>query len=860
MKDPEDPLGEEMTKEARVWKTFIIESLGDLKPDPTESSARSLLVISQKLDSILAGQQALSLPAQGTSLDDFSPSHSAVIVNILWLLSLSLSVAVSLIAMLAKGWCYRFMIGRSGAIYEQARKRQMKWDGIERWRMREVLDHLPGVMHSALALFAIGLCIYLWNINIRVAIPVTAVTAMAGFVYLFTAVLPYLDHFCPYNTPASTLVTLILEYVVFVASWLILIVPDLLGQEDWVQSQVNWLIPFLPDFIRREYTDEEGETIYAHMDVVTSRMLAWILVNSEDPRSVDISLQALAGARSKLPCPPLAKARALNLVYTRLRSCTFRDRVTRKDHLKDSAMFQTALRYSRSYDVLLCDSGRRNISDALKYRNYGEKGFTDIPDHLFLPGIGLDASLLEDTENMSMDASTMLFALIGPVLRVEWNYQGIASKEVEQATAILRSHAFSEWPTVSDSALIAFLDSCSQVLVESWSKSENTGEGELPAILVSIFLKARDSAPDVAHVVAIILAAAAFTLNIYPGGEEPTTSKSDQERRAAQVLHHYRIGQSNKKINDKLFYFALFGLIPHIDLHVHQTQMPVVTELSRVLREMDRYSKLGLYTLPASYCSATHRTASYTTFLDRMTDNSITSSNRLDMISIYVSAAKDRWGKFEHEIFIPLLVALSFEQTEELQNAYHRILESLSLQVNPMNDLTLLSTRNLLPRLFKSIPNSNNHVTPIMVFYFRLLVGFVILDFGTPLLERQSSCQKIIFSWLELNPYLTPTTGDRLFPPEDRILEHVVEGVSRPLEWDDMRSTMQLIVDFCHADPRRCPYAMPPLTRLLRINEAKAKFDAAYMRPTQKTPSTSLEVGNPCWELPKHEDVQEEGN
>ncbi|KAG8726477.1 hypothetical protein FRC10_007100, partial [Ceratobasidium sp. 414] len=146
---PEDEPGEEMAREARVWRTYVREtdrwdkelidgrnkfitvSLGDLKPDPADSSAQTLLVMSQTLAAIANGQP-VSLPTQNESdAATFSPPRSAVTVNVLWLLSLSLSVAVSLVAMLAKEWCYKFMSGRSGQIYDQARRRQEKWNGIE---------------------------------------------------------------------------------------------------------------------------------------------------------------------------------------------------------------------------------------------------------------------------------------------------------------------------------------------------------------------------------------------------------------------------------------------------------------------------------------------------------------------------------------------------------------------------------------------------------------------------------------------------------------------------------------------------------------------------------------------------------
>jgi hypothetical protein len=97
----------------------VIESLNDLKPDPAETSAQTLLVISQTMAAISNGQP-VALPVPDTLYAPaFSPPRTAVLVNLLWFLSLSLSVAVSLIAMLAKEWCYIFMSGRSGVIYER---------------------------------------------------------------------------------------------------------------------------------------------------------------------------------------------------------------------------------------------------------------------------------------------------------------------------------------------------------------------------------------------------------------------------------------------------------------------------------------------------------------------------------------------------------------------------------------------------------------------------------------------------------------------------------------------------------------------------------------------------------------------
>ncbi|KAG9124413.1 hypothetical protein FRC07_011712 [Ceratobasidium sp. 392] len=161
---PPDEPGEEMSREARVWKTyvreadqsdkemvtgrtrFIIESAKDLKPDYAESSAKTQIYITKMLAAIANGEP-VPPPMEE---EEFSPSLVAVAVNFLWFLSLSLSLVISLIAMLSKDWCYKFMSGRSGQTYEQAQLRQQKWNGIERWRMTEGMDYMPAGMHLAL--------------------------------------------------------------------------------------------------------------------------------------------------------------------------------------------------------------------------------------------------------------------------------------------------------------------------------------------------------------------------------------------------------------------------------------------------------------------------------------------------------------------------------------------------------------------------------------------------------------------------------------------------------------------------------------------------------------------------------------
>ncbi|KAF8600627.1 hypothetical protein BDV93DRAFT_404218, partial [Ceratobasidium sp. AG-I] len=143
---------------------FVIESSKSLQQDQTKLSADSLMDISRTLLLVLNKGNIASLPVTPAPAETkFQSSRSAVCVNTLWFLSLSITVSVSLVAMLAKEWCYSFMSGRTGQPCLQARRRQQRWDGLVRWRMRELLIFLPTLIHLALLLFAIGLSIFLWD-------------------------------------------------------------------------------------------------------------------------------------------------------------------------------------------------------------------------------------------------------------------------------------------------------------------------------------------------------------------------------------------------------------------------------------------------------------------------------------------------------------------------------------------------------------------------------------------------------------------------------------------------------------------------------------------------------------------------
>ena len=134
---------------------------------------------------------------------------------------------------------------------------------------------------TSAVLFAIGLSIYLWNIHFGVALPVAVITAISLGLYTVSTVLPLIYGFCPYSTTISRLLG---------RTYHTLFPGTVTGREEGNPKQ----------------------------DDVTSRALHWLIVNCEVPSSVDMALQAIAGATESLPKQLLKECDAAMLICRRL--------------------------------------------------------------------------------------------------------------------------------------------------------------------------------------------------------------------------------------------------------------------------------------------------------------------------------------------------------------------------------------------------------------------------------------------------------------------------------------------------------------------------------------------------------------
>ncbi|KAG8788165.1 hypothetical protein FRC12_014860 [Ceratobasidium sp. 428] len=605
-----------------ISTAFVGISTQSLQQNPADTSAQTLITISETLLAISnGGVTNSSSSAADQESAGFKPPGPAVIVNALWFLSLSLSVAVSLIAMLAKEWCHAFMSSRSGETYERARIRQRRWNEIERLKMIDVLTLLPLLMHLALCL-----CIYLWNINIAVAIPVVVITSISTLIYVSTVVHSLTVEHCPYTTASSKLVKSYIEawfssnvsffgawtkrFVEYLTAWITILFGP--GQvflskvtrslrsrvpSYSVQPQIKNLVVYISSQVRklgnlinvfRRNSPEPLQPIdladsLAHdqrMDTTTSQMLSWLLRNCHDSKITDLVVYSLAGAEPWLPRLPLLENDALSIAFRCLDKCFeynlwFQAYVLRPNASPDAASLclralQFLLGYYSGHGFVLFMEPiivmRNTWAQDFYPRRLGGMAFRTEDDGLAFRVNPPSSS--DDIVAFSSNFSFMIATKADPKPK----YHDLSQ---DASVAMIEAH-IGRHTVLHSATLIAMVRQITNRLclpTEAWESLP-----QVPYRLCSLLLRlyshseGRDRDQDLQFAIALALTAAVINFGSYPGWIHPPDYGSSS--RAEQfVAYHSRprlITYRGKQLSlrnsrymeiGRLFEFSLAGLL-----------------------------------------------------------------------------------------------------------------------------------------------------------------------------------------------------------------------------------------------------------------------------------------------------------
>ena len=178
---------------------FIIEFYKKLSSDSGDQTVALLRQISHQLPN------SPNTTSSNTANQSSSPGTAMVWANILWLISLVLSLTCALIATLLQQWARRYIETpkSSNVQRHRARVRSLLLIGTKLYKIPLIVEMLPTLLHLSVYLFLAGLVIAFHTIHEKVAVAVDVAVGVSGLAYLALSILPCLDVRCPYRTPIS---------------------------------------------------------------------------------------------------------------------------------------------------------------------------------------------------------------------------------------------------------------------------------------------------------------------------------------------------------------------------------------------------------------------------------------------------------------------------------------------------------------------------------------------------------------------------------------------------------------------------------------------------------------------------------
>ncbi|CAE6480399.1 unnamed protein product [Rhizoctonia solani] len=761
-----------------ISTAFLIESAKNLQEDP---AAVSLQEVTTLLRAIAAGQVLNSTSPEAPG---FTPPSTAIWVNALWFLSLSLSVSVSLVAMLAKQWCHSYMSGRTGQPHVQARQRQRRLDGLERWKMPEILAFLPTLMHLSLILFFVGLTIYLWDIHVGVAIPVLAMTALTFIFYATTTILPLGNAYCPYNTPLS----------------------------HYIDSGLQTLLSrfrtcgFTQRFLVRQYdSDAAADLTGALSDQVTSRALGWLITHSQDERSVDLALQAIAGADARMPVQPLIESNVVQRLAIRFMACFS---VHPKNGSTRTSVPDVASLYGRALSwVLSCAPDRFAVASELKSVT------GTAPDKRpLLMDTGF--SCLYGPEFIRTNSNVAAFGAASMGIwrefwaRVEWTWP---KSPITTSYNLLKKHVRGDF-TLHSSAVVALVNTIALEAARWLDPRYPEDRGHVAMLLVKLLAQSSLTSSDPVRP-AIAVALASFTLAIhdYPGGTSKPSAES-RMRRAQMVIQMYEAGPHRDDDWNELLVFGLLGLLKNPKSYCFDSEQVVaIASLLRTTFKTDTNSA-PLPFLPSSFNLDDHLIRTILVYLVPSSRGYyfINEGARTELLDI-LTLPSHLWAHNE-ECYLAIANTLLHAKTDELKRGCIIAIASQWMHTPATRMLRTLFSQGIF-QMFVDIMNSNHPLlSRIAMMQLRIMV-IQTFDYAPdcsnpekPVLDVQFALECIKQSGLLLSlATLFATRGSSLVGPYH--VEHwfqPLEALSREFPREVLDSNvLPIMADFYESTARQ---------------------------------------------------------
>ncbi|KAK0478066.1 hypothetical protein EDD18DRAFT_876177 [Armillaria luteobubalina] len=340
-KYPEDAPYEEAAPAARVWRTYEDESrvhdanMVEKSRDNVDVllvfaglfSAVVTTLVAQTSQSLQPNYSAMSVSllyesvlvqraiANGSSVNTvapspfnptiaFVPATTDVWVNGLWFTSLFLSLTTALVAVLVKQWLHHYIALPSGTPRDRSLTRQFRYAGFQKWYVQVIIGLLPALMHLALAIFLVGLVIFLHPLR---AAPSWIICAGTGLVYTAYGVATILPTLFPQWTLGDLVYVFLRRAIPRGVTW------SRYRRREFLSSlrdrDLSAMFRYLPRVQARPQALMKIESKFVRQmsTKLAAEALHWLLKVSSNPTVQSIVIQSIGGL------PMASEARFLEL-------------------------------------------------------------------------------------------------------------------------------------------------------------------------------------------------------------------------------------------------------------------------------------------------------------------------------------------------------------------------------------------------------------------------------------------------------------------------------------------------------------------------------------------------------------------
>ncbi|KAG9120542.1 hypothetical protein FRC07_003922 [Ceratobasidium sp. 392] len=640
--------------------------------------------------------------------------------------------------------------------------------------------------------------------------PVLVVTVLAFLAYGFSTIVPLFAQFCPYSTPVATAIVDLRKSIPLVAYSISHYLYWHISYPKWLELTLERIKDWLnPDNARREDGIETNESNRAPADITTSQMIAWMITNCEDSHSVDIALQALAGAHDGLPRAPLEQCDALSRIVSRLKQgCALFEPTLQDPSVQQLAAISTASKYLRASINCLYGSGSVP-ADFDRWSSYVESSMRsnlrNWDYYRLRPSctkiLTLSRHRIENAGVLAVAASMSFCHLQGPYSSRGRDGERLAtaiSDVLGHVTSALNSHFQEGGVALATTGLHALVKSSVHYLVGCWPREwKYRRRGSLPVLLARVFVACYDTAPDTARAAAVALVAGAFASYTYPGGREPTPNVDAREKRAVQVLQYY---QANKPDTEQLFALYIFGFyswLPWVTSDYQNEQLTgIIRDLGPITRgdhyELGAILRKQIQTMPYQFSLLEFAIKTVSTCVSSTTNNtrSRTSAITTSLLLFYTPPDFDQ---LHIGLYLVALVSLCHAKSDDHQNLCMQVIAKQGLPDAPLQELNSVDGKKLLQQLCCTLFSKNTAVLPFAAVHFGLLVAHIATNEQGSLEDRQSTLRPLLSlqDWSgELQDHSAVKLSDLVSHLEEIIVNHsTVNGLQR---------TMQFITSFCN--------------------------------------------------------------